>query len=191
MKTRNILMTLALAASMGLVACSGDYKHTVEQGRCVKFADDTVTFVRDGNTDPRHAPVYENKVLTFKMPVDPKEKGPEPVPGSLISFNADKKEVAVFINDSMQTVPVEVVNVQKGVPSHNSAVKDKKFPMVNKDKNEVTLYLNRTLATLKIPGVLPADEAFWTAGDSVRVFFKEKGQALRYMNITKTNIFKK
>ena len=34
-------------------------------------------------------------------------------------------------------------------------------------------------------------DSTWDAGDEARVYYKEEGKALRFMNITKTNIFKK
>ena len=192
MRTRNFIFTLVLALSMALIGCSGeDYGKTVEQGRCVAFGNGKVSFVRDVNKDPKKGPKYENTILTFAMPTDPKEIGPEPALGNLITFNADKNEVTVYKDGALQTVPVEVVNVQKGVERFNTAVKDKKFPMVDQAKKEVTIYLRKVLATLKIPANLPSDEAFWARGDDVRVFFTEKAQARRFMHITKTNIFKK
>ena len=192
MRTRNLMLTIVLAASMGLAACSGeDYGTTIAQGRCVAFADGKVTFVKDSNVEHKKAPKYENKALTFAMPTDPKEIGPEPKAGAFIDFNADKKEVQVFKDGNLVTAAVEIVNVEKGIESFNSKVKGKNFPMINADKKEVTVYLKKTLATFKIPADMPADEAFWTKGDDVRVFFKEEGKALRFMNISKTNIFKK
>ncbi|MBO4335466.1 MAG: DUF4881 domain-containing protein [Desulfovibrio sp.] len=192
MRTRNLMLTIVLAASMGLAACSGeDYGKTIAQGRCVAFADGKVTFVKDSNTDPKKSANYENKALTFKLPSDPKEIGPEPQAGSFIDFDADKKEVKVFKDGNLVTSPVEIVNVEKGIENFNSKVKGKKFPMINADKKEVTIYIKKTLATFKAPADLPLDEAFWVKGDDVRVFFKEEGKALRFMNITKTNIFKK
>jgi len=34
-------------------------------------------------------------------------------------------------------------------------------------------------------------ENTWDAGDEVRIYYKEAGKALRFMNISKTDIFKK
>ena len=45
------------------------------------------------------------------------------------------------------------------------------------------------LEKLPIREVTP-DET-WDAGDEARVYYKEEGKALRFMNISKTNIFKK
>ena len=191
MNTRNLMLTVVLAASMGLAACSGeDYGKTIEQGRCVAFGNGKVSFVRDTNVDPKKAPNFENTVLEFTLPSDPKEIGPEATAGNFIDFDVEKKEVKVFADGALKTVTVDVVNEQKGVESHNSAVKGKKFPIINKDKGEVTIYYKKILATLKMPAGMDS-EAAWTKGDDVRVFTTEKGKARRFMNISKTNIFKK
>ena len=193
MQIRTLTIAAILAASLGLGACSGDdYGKTVEQGRAVAFGNGQVTFVKDSNVDPKKYPMYENSIRTYKLPADPKEIGPAPEVGNLIDVDVAKKEIKVYRNNALETMSVEIVNEQKGVESHNAAVKGKKFPMVNKDKGEVTVYMKKTLATFKIPSSLAStDEAFWMIGDNVRVFTKEEGVARRFMNITKTNIFKK
>jgi hypothetical protein len=65
---------------------------------------------------------------------------------------------------------------------------------VDKDKKTVTIYsgAQKMLVTFIPPDQymsLPASA--WNAGDIVRVYFKEDGKALRVMNVTTTNIFKK
>lgn len=192
MRTRNLLVSMILASSLALGACSGeDYGKTVEQGRAVAFGGGTVTFVKDVNVNPKKGPSYENSIRTFSLPKDPKEIGPEPKVGCLIDFNVDKKQVQIYKDNELKTVAIETVNVQTNIESHNAAVKGKTFPMVNKDKNEVTIYGKKTLLTFKVPSSLPVEDAFWTMGDNVRVFSTEEGKARRFMNISKTNIFKK
>ncbi len=192
MRIRTLTAAAILAAGLGLCGCSGDdYGKTVEQGRAVSFGDGKVTFVKDVNINPKMHPVYENSIRTFRLPKEPKEIGPVPTVGNLIDVNFEKKELKVFNENALQTVPMEVVNEQKGVEPHSAAVKGKTFPMINKDKGEVTVFLKKTLLTFKLPANLPADESFWTIGDSVRVFTTEEGVARRFMNISKTNIFKK
>ena len=34
-------------------------------------------------------------------------------------------------------------------------------------------------------------ESTWDAGDEVRIYYKEEGKSLRFMNISQTDIFKK
>jgi hypothetical protein len=48
------------------------------------------------------------------------------------------------------------------------------------------------LTTFTVPDryfALP--EKTWDAGDEVRVYYKEEGKALRFMNVSRTDIFKK
>ncbi|MBR4742066.1 MAG: hypothetical protein IK079_04130, partial [Desulfovibrio sp.] len=87
MKKYSLLMSCVLAASFGLVACNGnEYGKTVEQGRCVAYTKDKVVFVEDSNVNPKmKADFSKGTVLTFSMPTDPKEIGPEPEAGNLIS----------------------------------------------------------------------------------------------------------
>jgi hypothetical protein len=61
-------------------------------------------------------------------------------------------------------------------------------------KKAITIYSGRQkiLVTFSVPDeylALPDDA--WEAGDEVRVYYKEPGKALRYLNISKTHIFKK
>jgi hypothetical protein len=72
--------------------------------------------------------------------------------------------------------------------------KAKKFPVVDKDKKTISIYSGRQkiLVTFSLPEeyfALPA--TVWDAGDEVRVYYREEGKALRFMNISKTDIFKK
>lgn len=195
MKTRNLILALMLALSFALTACNTDYGKTVKQGRCVSFDGKVVKFVNDVNVDPRGSAKYEDVLVTFNMPDDPKEKGPDPVAGGLVSLNLDKKQVKVFKDGAIANVDVEFVgDVKTKVKGHDDLVKGKTFPMVDAGKNEVTVFVGGTLATFKIPAGYPAEASFWQHGDSVRIFFnpdKDKSKALRFMNITKTNIFKK
>ena len=75
-------------------------------------------------------------------------------------------------------------------------VAGKKFPIIDMEKQTVTEYSRRlqALVTFKVPAdKLSLPPETWEAGDEVRLYYKEnaKHQALRFMNITKTNIFKK
>ena len=72
--------------------------------------------------------------------------------------------------------------------------KPKKFPVVDREKKTITVYSKRQqiLTTLTLPEeyfALP--DYTWDAGDEVRIYYKEEGKAQRFMNITKTDIFKK
>jgi hypothetical protein len=80
------------------------------------------------------------------------------------------------------------------VAKNSPLVEGKKFPMVDKDKKAVTVYSGRQklLVTFSVPEeYLALPDNTWEAGDEVRVYYKEPGKALRFMNISKTDIFKK
>jgi hypothetical protein len=93
-----------------------------------------------------------------------------------------------------------MIDNKEGIEKDNPLVFDKaanaakKFPVVDREKKTITIYSGRqkTLTVISVP-----DEYFalpdktWDAGDEVRVYYKEEGKALRFMNISKTDIFKK
>jgi hypothetical protein len=66
--------------------------------------------------------------------------------------------------------------------------------VVDKQKKTVTIYSTRQkiLETISLPEeyfALP--DSTWDAGDEVRIYYKQDGKSLRFMNITQTDIFKK
>lgn len=75
-----------------------------------------------------------------------------------------------------------------------AADKPKSFPVVDREKKAITVYSKRQkiLTTFSVP-----DEYFalpdntWDSGDEVRIYYKEEGKARRFMNLSKTDIFKK
>ena len=72
--------------------------------------------------------------------------------------------------------------------------KAKALPAVDKDKKTVTVYSGsqKLLVTFIVPDqYLSLPASAWDAGDIVRIYFKDDGKALRVMNVSKTNIFKK
>jgi hypothetical protein len=72
--------------------------------------------------------------------------------------------------------------------------KQKKFPAIDKTRKTITIYSKRlkSVTTFSVPDEyfsLPVDT--WDNGDEVRIYYKQDGIAARFMNITKTDIFKK
>ena len=101
-------------------------------------------------------------------------------------FNCDMQEAAHGRAPAVAT----------GIKRTHPKVHGKTFPIIDKDKMSVTEYSARLQALVTF--TIPADKidlppATWEAGDEVRMYYKEnaKHQALRFMNITRTNIFKK
>jgi hypothetical protein len=72
--------------------------------------------------------------------------------------------------------------------------KPKKFPVVDKEKKTITVYSKRqkllTVAQVADEYLgLPAST--WDAGDEVRVYYLEQGKIQRFMNMSKTDIYKR
>lgn len=195
MKIRTLLLTLVVMASFGLAGCN-DFGQ-VDQGRTVGFdpATKTVTFVQDVDHDQLN-PNYSGSIVSFKLPVDPAEIGPLPKVGERVKLDLEKKCIILYNTQTkaLETVPITIVDVQKDLGRNHPLVKGKTFPIIDKAKNSITEYSarQRSLVTFTVPeSMIDLPPATWEAGDEVRLYYKEKGQALRFMNISKTNIYKK
>ncbi|MDO5536259.1 MAG: DUF4881 domain-containing protein [Desulfovibrionaceae bacterium] len=194
MRTTYLKLAALFAFCLSLAAC--DFGQ-VEQGRCVAYNPDqkTFTLVLDVKHDVVN-PSYTGGVMTYTMPEDPAEIGPEPVPGGRVMIDQEKNQVILFVNGKLETVNVEFTNVQKDVLPNNPLVKGAKYPVINKEEGTVTEYSRRLreIVTFKVPAeYLDLPASTWEAGDECRIYYKEnaKHQALRFMNVSKTNIFKK
>ena len=188
------IVLMLIAMCFALSAC--DFGE-VDQGRCVAYNPDTkkFTMVLDVNHDAQN-PSYTGGVMEFQMPEDPKEIGPEPVPGGRVLFDIDKKVVKIFVDGAVKDVNCEFTDIQKEIRPDNPKVAGKKFPVIDKDKSQITEYSRRlqALVTFKVPAeLLTLPDSTWESGDECRVYYKAnaKHQVLRFMNVTRTNIFKK
>ena len=205
MKLKSILISLAAASLMlSLGGCNKDDYPKVEQGRVVAFNKETreMTIIHDSAMDSFN-PVYDMlPPSVFKLPTDPAETGPEPKAGQRLKLDTEKNEVEIYDTKTQKLVwiPIKIVDLQQGIDSQHPLVYDKdakkakKFPVVDRDKKTVTIYSGRQkkLVTFSIPDqYLDYPESTWDAGDEVRLTYRTPGQALRFMNITKTDIFKK
>jgi hypothetical protein len=187
-----------------MLAGCGDYGK-VEQGRVVAFDKEksTVTFSADSNIAHKKQPAYN--VLpprVYTLPTDPVERGADPTPGMRLNLDVDKKIIAMFNPQTklIENLPFEVVADTKDVDVRRqhplvwdaATKKAKKFPVIDAANKTVEIYSGRQkrLTTLKLS---EADfskykEGDWGSGDDVRIYYKEPGKALRFMNITKTNL---
>ena len=207
----NIKPILLIAASVGLMlgiaGCDTSKYGRVEQGRVVAFDAEkrVVTVVHDSAIDPVH-PVYDTMpAVDFTLPNDPAEVGPQPKAGQRLKLDIEKKEIELYDIPKANLVylPIEIVDLQQKIDRTHPLVYDatakaaKPFPIIDAEKNTVTIYSSRqkVLCTFIIPegyadrNVYPLST--WDAGDEVRIYFKTEGQALRFMNISKTDIYKR
>ncbi len=187
-----------LATALWLVALGCGGLGHVNQGRVVEYnrAGGTVTFIQDSAyLDPAHPRFDVLPPVTVRIPVNPKEMGPAPAAGRLLSLDAAGKQAVVFepSTGEFRAIPVALVSRSEGVYSDDARVAGKSFPIIDREKKTVTVFFRgqRQLASFAVADeqlALPPEA--WAVGDDIRYYYKDPGQALRLMNITKTDIHK-
>jgi hypothetical protein len=199
---RTLFMLVVAVLTFGVLGC--DEYGKVDQGRVIAFDQDkqTVTVIEDKNMDSQNPDYAILPPHTYTMPADPAERGADPKVGLRMKIDVDAKIIKIF-NPNTQTIeelPITIVDAQKNIAKDHPLVFDKgenkakKFPVVDQDKKAITIYSGRQklLVTFSVPEeYFSFPEYTWDAGDEVRVYWKEKGKAIRFMNISKTDIFKK
>jgi len=201
---RTILKKLLLAA-LPVVFLAGCVEYgKVDQGRTVAVDTEkrTVTFIRDKSHDGLKPDYSGLPALTYSFPVKPAEMGQMPKAGLRMKLDADKGQIMMYDpkKQNFDTFNIQIVDKQEGIDAKHPLVFDaaankaKHFPTVDKEKKIVTIYSARQKLLVSF---IPPDEymnlsaADWDSGDEVRVYYKEDGKALRLMNVTRTDIFKK
>jgi len=200
LKQTVIATLLAAALAIPLAGCTGDNFAKVEQGRVIAYdeAKGEVTVIHDSAMDAQN-PVYDVlPPVVFKLPTDKSETGPLPKAGQRLKLDVKKGAEEIYIFDAVAQklahIPLQNVDVQMPVEKNSPLVKDKEFPIIDKEKQTITIYSSRQkmLCTFGLPAEY-ADypPSTWSAGDEVRFTYKEEGQMIRFMNISQTDIYKK
>ncbi len=176
----------------------------VDQGKVVAYDKEkkTCTIIRDKSNDPKNPDYSFLPPLTYNLPQNPREMGPEPKEGLLMKLDPAKKEITIFdpTTQNFKTINYFLLEQKEGVKKDDPQLLNKetkqpqKFPLIDREKKTITLYSQgqKLLLTLTLP-----DEYFnlpdhtWQEGDVVRIYYKEEGKALRFMNVTQTDIYKK
>ncbi|OIO00742.1 MAG: DUF4881 domain-containing protein [Desulfovibrionaceae bacterium CG1_02_65_16] len=196
---RTLLVALPVALLMG---CSEPGK--VDQGRVIKYdaAAKTITMIRDRANDAQKPDYTVLPPMTYTLPSNPDEMGPEPKAGGRMKIDNKKNQITIFdpTTQNFKTIDFVMIDFKENIDKEHPLVYDKdtdkpkKFPVVDKDKKTVTIYSGRqkTLSVIQLPEeYFSMPDSTWDAGDEARVFYKEEGKALRFMNVSKTNIYKK
>lgn len=190
---------LSVAALLPLVLALGCGElGKVDQGRVIAFdnAKGIVTLIQDKKAEPGKPDYNTLPPHAYQIPKDPEEMGPEPKAGLRMKLDLDKKVITIFDPETkgFKDISFEILEQKEGVGKDDPLVAGKKLPAVNKEKKSLTIYSGRQrlYAVISLPDeYLDRPVSTWDAGDEVRVYFKESGKALRLMNISKTDIFKK
>ena len=202
----NLIIFIALVAAAGCVQFG-----KVDQGRVIAYdkATRTLTMIRDVSPEARNMNIDlffpDYTVLPpvkYRLPDDPMESGPEPKAGLRMKLDLVKKQVIVFDpgSQTLKTIDYALVEQKENVRKDDPLVYDydskkaRNFPVINRGKKTITLYSPRqkTLVIFALPEpYFDLPDRTWVAGDEVRVYYKEPGIARRFMNVSKTDIYKK
>ncbi len=170
----------------------------VDQGRVIAFDPQKgeVTLIQDKRAEPGNPDYNTLPPHTYTIPKDPAEMGPVPVAGKRLKLDVQAKEIVIFdeATQNFKTIPITIIDMRTGIGRDHPLVRGKTFPIIDQEKKTITEYSlrQRLLITFTVPEEyfnLPPET--WEAGDEVRIYYKEPGKALRMMNITRTDIYKK
>jgi hypothetical protein len=194
---RLIKTSLLLASLLCFTLLLGCNFGEVNQGRVIEYdqAKGEVTYIRDSNYMEPGNPKYDIlPPVTVKIPVDPKEMGPEPEAGKRMLLDYQNRKIVIYdtVSQDFLTINYTLIEQVDGVFRDDPRVSGKDFPIVDREKKTITVYSPRQheLVTFSVP-----DEFFqrpdntWKAGDEIRYYYKDPDQSLRMMNVTKTDIF--
>ena len=176
----------------------------VDQGRVIAYDKEKglCTLIRDASPDPKNPDYSYLPPIIYKVPKKPAEMGPEPKPGLRMKLDAQNRQITIFDPGAQNfiTLTYSLLDQKINVNKDNLLLFDKekkqpkKFPVVDRDNKTITIYSKRqkTLVTFSLPEeYFKRPDYTWDAGDEVRIYYKQEGKALRFMNISQTDIFKK
>ena len=192
---RVLTLLLASAPVLFSLGCSDFGK--VDQGRVIAFDNQQglVTVILDSAATTKKPKYDVLPPVTVKIPADPDEMGPHPAAGKRLLFDPSSKKIVFFDTaaGTIKTVTFTPLMEAADVGKDDPRVKGIKFPVIDRQNKAITIYSSRDKKLVKFT---LADEYFalpddtWQAGDDVRYYFKQPGQALRMMNVTATNVMK-
>jgi hypothetical protein len=158
--------------------------------------------IRDKSADPLNPEYSYLPPISYTLPVDRQEMGPDPKVGLRMKLDIRNKQIIIFdaAAQNFKTLQYTLVDQKEEISKDDPLVfdkdkdKPKKFPVIDREKKTITIYSKRqqTLITFSLPEeYLALPDYTWDSGDEVRIYYKEEGKARRFMNVTKTDIFKK
>ena len=176
----------------------------VDQGRVVAYDQEKglCSLIRDTSTDPKN-PDYSNlPPIVYELPHNPAEVGPAPKPGLRMKLDIQNRQIIIFdpATQNFNTINYTLVDQKENVNKDNPLVFDeekkqpKEFPLVDRDNKTISIYSKRQeiLVTFTLPDeYFNLPDSTWDVGDEVRIYYKQEGKALRFMNISQTDIYKK
>lgn len=185
-----------------LTACGLKFGDVI-QGRAVAFDEkaQTVSLILDSNPEEGQSDYDILPPRVFKVPTEKSEMGPQPIPGLRMNLNTDKNTITLYNPQENKFETLSFTLVSKTPNVAPKEVQGRELPEINVEKNQITLYSRSQKLLVEIQ-VTPEQLAKypepyqWESGDIIRIYYeptkdKDQSQALRLMNVTRTNIFNK
>lgn len=178
-----------------LLLCSCGQFGQVEQGIAVDYdpAARVVTLILDSNASGG-TPQYDVlPPVQVRLPEDPRQMGPAPVTGRLLRLDPEAGSLTIFDprTGQIMTIPGRVVERTGNIYPDDARVSRGTLPALDPARRTVTLYWSKTREILTIevpPEYVSLPPETWRSGDEMRYYFKQPGQALRMMNVTRTKV---
>ncbi|KJR43232.1 lipoprotein [Candidatus Magnetoovum chiemensis] len=193
---RFIGLALAVVVVMIITGCNDEGK--VIQGRVIAYDKENkkVTFIEDKSIIKGKPEYTLLPPVVFTTPEDKNEMGAHPSVGQRMKLDVDKNTINIFDTATQQFKEIAYTLIERkdNVSKESPLVRDKKFPIVDKNAKTIQIFSKRQkiLVTFSLPEeYFSLPDETWAAGDEVRIYYKEPGKALRMMNITTTDLFKK
>jgi len=159
MKKYGWMVGLAIVTILMVFGCGK--KEKVDQGRAINFdkANWTVTIIRDKKADHQNPDFSELPPITYALPTDPLEMGPEPKAGLRLKLDIKKNQIIIYdpTTQNFKTIDYTLIDKKEKIARDNPLVfeegKHKKFPVIDREKKTITVYSRRQqiLATFTVP----------------------------------------
>ncbi len=184
-------------AGAGLLIASLSFGQ-VNQGQVIEYdrAKGVLTLIEDTNFRDTANPKFDRlPPVTVRIPADPHEMGPQPEAGRLLDVNLEQRVLVIFdpAAAALRAIPFTLVESLESVFRDDPRVRGVRFPIIDRTRRTVQFYVARrrllVTASLADEYLSMADDAF-RIGDEVRYYYKNPMQALRLMNVSKTDIGK-
>jgi hypothetical protein len=195
---------LLVLIGLSLAGC-GEYGQ-VEQGRVVKYdkstTPPTVWIIKDSGIVDRKPEYTVVPAHAFTIPTEPAEMGQEPHVGLRVNLDVEKKIITMynFAKGDFDKLSFELVERHDGVHPRKrhplvwdaTTGKERPFPVVKPEERTMTIFSRRQemLVTIKLSegDFAKYTGEDWDAGDEVRIYYKEPGKSIRFMNVTRTDV---
>lgn len=200
MKKFNWKVGLALVLILPVFGFKG--KENVDQGRVIQFdkAKGIVQLIPNKSSDHLNPDYSYSPPLTYDLPSDLRKMNFIPKAGLRMKLNTKNNEIVIYDQDAQdfKTIKCALIDQKENISKNNPLVlengKPKKFPVIDRKKNILTIYSERQhiLTTLSIPGeYLELPKYTWDAGDEVLIHYAEEGKTRKVTNIVKIGFIRK